>query len=526
MISKKRVVFLLLALFFVSALNAAVTYDSISPVKKTEREDKLAVVVINVSPVGSEIYINNNYQGKSDLKITNLTSGNYKLKVEKEGYDTGYFKIQAKQGYTYTYSITLKRTTGYIDVKGLPSGGLVYVDGFRKSSFPAEVDMGNHTVKVRLFGYKDYVKDVYVPGHKTQTVNPVFVPAPFEISDFSASKKKINPEYSNGFGRCEFSFEVTADGKADVYVCDESDNIVWYNRYQSFSTWSQSCIWKGTNNSGSPVPSGTYTAVLTDYGEFRKEVEIVVDRDMSYPLVNYTKAGSGIGNAVMAFPIDGSFRVPFISVQPTFNASAGKYADTGASVGFFADFAGCIELGISGNVYFPMEIDVQTQLSVNANIKYTYATPVSETATLGIALIGRYGFSGDQSVFPEGIDNGCGLGGGLAVGFDSNSCYFGLDSEYVFGSETGILTEDCRVWKNSAVLNYKISRTCTLGLWASLHSKFNASGVDFLNGKEAGVDFSFMPGSSATILNFKAGVLMTNDSRILAGGQFGLSYLF
>ena len=270
------------------------------PDYKKRRDDELAGVIIKTNVDGAEVYINGKHVGETPFATAELTQTYYNLEIRKSGYDTISCSIYPRRRYTYTYEFEMQKTCGYINVKNAPSGSVVYVDGSSHSSFPIEVTPGNHTVKVRKFGYEDYSERVYVENHKSVTVNVILTVAPFRIYNFSVSKKQINPDYSSGIGKVNFSFEVSNDGSAILSVRDRYDNELWVKEYASFSTWEHSVTWNGTDSDGNPLPDGQYTVNLYSF-DYDESIPISINRSLVYPLSSFTTSGSGIGSVPCAY---------------------------------------------------------------------------------------------------------------------------------------------------------------------------------------------------------------------------------
>ena len=531
----KKSLFILFIFLFTGFYINGQTYYSISPSSKKSREDKQAVVIIKTNVVNASVYINGKYCGSSDLTITDLSEGYYRLRIEKNGYETAYVRIRAVKGYTYSYYVSLEKIVGYIAVSGIHNNSIVYIDESKQyGTGEWTVSTGYHTVKIREFGYYDYEETVYVQKKRVTVVNPVYKSCPFEISDFEVSKKIINPEYSNGFGRTEISFEVSNTGKALVYAADSFDNIVWYTSYDSFDTWEQSCTWPGTNLDGIPLPDGDYTIVLTDDENYYETEIVTLDRSVNIPLVNYTKSGSGTGTLPGAYNFNQSFYSVFAYVYPEFTislAGAGFY-ETGLGGGFYADFAKCVELGFSAEGFIGLKNE-EAPFSLNASFKYTYSKELEPLNYFNVSGLLRYGYSGTSRYADYGFDCGNGLGAGVVIGREFNRFYFGLSSEYVLSAAQGILTQRDDVWKNGLTLNYKPVKTVLLGGWTALNSLVcyknelkEVQQPQWLRAVEAGLEVSVMPGSSSMLLDLKlSGVFVKNEDPLL-NAKFGLSYLF
>ena len=474
---------------------------------KKRRDDDYAGVIIKTNVEEAVIYIDGQAVGPSPYATVELSARYYDLEIRKAGYDTIKCRIHPKKYYTYTYNFVLIKTCGYLNVRGAPDGAAVYVDGSSHSSYPIEVDPGNHTVKVRKFGYDDYVNEVYVANHKTVTVDISMKVSPFSISRFKVSKSTINPDYSSAIGKTEFSFYVTNTGSAILSVSDRYGNVVWDHRYSSFSTWEQSITWNGTGSGGERLPDGIYTVKLTSYeNEFTEKVKI--DRSLSYPLEVYTTSGSGIGTMPFAFASEVNYVKLFADIGPVITAADNKaslYA-VPATFGMVIDFANHFELagsvgpnvclGNSGN---------QTTVKGGVSFKGSGGTKITSGLSLNFAGFASYNYD---------LISDSGIAVGLSTGIETSALYAGVTGEYIF---TGVDKDD--VYKYGAALSFIPSRTFKLSGWGAIRNNTSF---------EAGVEFVSMPANSSVCIDAKAWMEsgITSQKNVTINGKIGLSYLF
>ena len=532
----------LLSVFILSA--ASIAYDNQGfrdPDNRKRRDDDYAGVIIKTNVEGAEVYINGDLFGKTPLATVDLLDKNYSVEIRKTGYDTIKCRIHPKRFYTYTYMFVMEKTCGYIKVKGVPSGASVYVDGIGVSSFPKEVDPGSHTVKVRKFGYEDFVQNVYVENHKTQQVDVILTTAPFTISRFKVSKTVINPDYTSSIGKITVSFYVTNDGSAMVIVNDRYGNTVWDRNFSSFSTWEQSCSWDGRGSDGEILPDGQYTIKLLslDYN-FTENVKI--DRSLVYPLTAVTPSGSGVGTMPCAF---GS-SMNYFKLFSTFGAGFNPTGQTDSALenvpmnfGFTVDFARFFELTgsigvniipshsytIINNPYDRTEDTVghtPTQEILTAGGSFKGGTGVNLTSSLSLNLSGfvRYNYSSDNSAYCD-YDNGQGFAVGGAIGLDSGKSLINFTGEYVLGvtmrDRDGLRSRD--IGKYGAVVSFVPEKNFRTSIWAAMHS------TQYL---EAGGEIIVMPGTGALSLDAKAWIIsdLNSSNNLRVNAQIGLSYLF
>ena len=85
--------------------------------------------VFQSNPKGALVYINDRTYGRTPLKVPDLQSGKYKIRVEKAGFDSMSRDAYITPGRENVVDFTLKRNTGGIDLIVNPPGVSVYIDG-------------------------------------------------------------------------------------------------------------------------------------------------------------------------------------------------------------------------------------------------------------------------------------------------------------------------------------------------------------------------------------------------------------
>ena len=80
-------------------------------------------------PKGALVYINQRSHGKTPLTVADLQAGKYKIRVEKNGFDSMSRDAYVSAGRENIIDFTLKRNTGGIDLIVNPPGVTVYVNG-------------------------------------------------------------------------------------------------------------------------------------------------------------------------------------------------------------------------------------------------------------------------------------------------------------------------------------------------------------------------------------------------------------
>ena len=472
---------------------------------KRRSDDYVGVIIKTKNVEDAEVYINGKLFGETPVATVDLSATTYDLEIRKKGYDTIKCRIRPKRYYTYTYIFEMQKTCGYITVQNVPSGAAVYINGSKYSSFPVEVEPGNHTVKVRKFGYEELVEKVYVENHVHVRVNVILTPADFAIRDFKLSKNVINPDYSSAIGRTEISFYVTNDGSAIVSVNDRYGNALWSHKFESFNTWEQSITWNGCNSEGEALPDGTYTVSLISYvGEYSATVKI--DRSLNYPVTAFTPSGSGVGTLPCAFASTVGYGKLTASLGPGVLLSDNSFSITGLPItsGLQFNFAKHWEIGGSITI-IPSFTGAGLQLRAGGSFKGTLSAQILPSLNLNFAGLCNYNY----------VKNGAAVNGftaGAAAGLESKLFYTGVSAEYTFGQAKQL--------KCGAVVSLMPVNSVKVSAWAALYGKTSV---------EIGGEVISMPASSTISIDVKGYVVSPIENfgkNMSANAQIGLSYLF
>ncbi len=122
--------------------NVKITLDGFADVKTTlevirDRKTTKTIAMVRLpgsfkflsSPEGAQIYINGKSFGKTPLTVAGLQAGQYKIRIQKNGFDGISRDAYIRAGRTNTVEFVLLRNTGGIDLIVNPPGVSVYVNG-------------------------------------------------------------------------------------------------------------------------------------------------------------------------------------------------------------------------------------------------------------------------------------------------------------------------------------------------------------------------------------------------------------
>ena len=135
-------------------------------------------------PDGARFYVNDRPEGKGPISLTGLKPGSYTIRVEKEGFATSTKTVSLENGGAIVEEFRLDIVMGRIEVRTIPFGVEVFLDGSRIGITKAKGDdggasevfaienvrEGEHTLAFRCEGYAEVTKHPVVENRKTQTV--------------------------------------------------------------------------------------------------------------------------------------------------------------------------------------------------------------------------------------------------------------------------------------------------------------------------------------------------------------------
>ncbi len=106
---------------------------------KATLEELPGSIKIESNPSNCLVFLNGRQYENTPVKIDNLLPGNYKLKVERKGFDPVYKKVTVYKGQENSVVIDLKNNTGGIGLIVNPPGVSIYINGrFRGVTKPDE----------------------------------------------------------------------------------------------------------------------------------------------------------------------------------------------------------------------------------------------------------------------------------------------------------------------------------------------------------------------------------------------------
>jgi len=142
-------------------------------------------LVLTSVPDGARFYVNDEAQGKGPLDVPGLKPGSYRIRAEMDGYGPVERTVSVDKGQTVSEEFRLESVLGSLEVRTIPVGATVYVDGRNcgttKSDNPTaeasdvlvvpNLKEGEHTLLVKCAGYAEVVKHPVVSVSKATQAN-------------------------------------------------------------------------------------------------------------------------------------------------------------------------------------------------------------------------------------------------------------------------------------------------------------------------------------------------------------------
>ncbi|MCI1208500.1 MAG: PEGA domain-containing protein [Treponema sp.] len=500
------------------------------PVRSTQSEDKTATVTIRTNIRNATIYLNNEYQGYTPLKVKNLTPGQYLVSVKKNGYETRNFPIRLEAGQDKIYYIELEKITGWIKFKNLQSESLIYVDGQQYFTNPVELQEGFHTVKVRRFGYTDYTETVWIQRQSRQSLSVTMAPAVFSLSGLTASRNPFNPGNPGALGKTILGFYVTAPESGTMVLRTASGSVVNTWNFSRFTTWQQTITWDGTDMYGNRVPDGIYTATVAA-GSYTVSCPVTIDSSITYNLSSITTDGTGIGSVptVLLYPQNTLFAD--FSINPLFKITGDEKR---IPLALTAALGGTPLNGVEWTFRAALYPNGDTAVtSFGGSLKAAGSAGTSVNKFLYGGII-RYGYSSEITEYAPIMDSGNGLGTGIILGYKTAFFYTGFSSDYIFSCMTGDFSGNDSCWKNGLAVQFMPTSYMALKTWGTLNSRFGDTGTDkkiseaahWISAVDTGLEITMLLPNSAILLNAGAYTVLQLHSAASFGIKAGIGFLF
>ena len=139
---------------------------------------------LNISsiPPGAQVYLDGTAQGAvTPVILKNVPSGTHTYSLKLAGYADSEGTVTLEAGKTAVISATLTPIviTGTLDLKSIPPGADVYIDGTKLTGVTPQViqdlSEGAHSLILKMKGYKEYTQSFNILAGQTTTISVTLV---------------------------------------------------------------------------------------------------------------------------------------------------------------------------------------------------------------------------------------------------------------------------------------------------------------------------------------------------------------
>ena len=148
------------------------------------------LVLIKTKPEGADIRVNGVSIGTSPMLVTTLVAGEkHSIELVKTGYGTKKINILPEGRKPVVREETLALDSGTIKCNTEPAGAMVFVNGVEKGESPVEISnvaKGVVSVRVKLDGYRDEIRELRIAPGETQELNLALKGLPAKLTVVSS----------------------------------------------------------------------------------------------------------------------------------------------------------------------------------------------------------------------------------------------------------------------------------------------------------------------------------------------------
>jgi hypothetical protein len=371
----------------------------------TDSAAKVSTLKVESEPAGARLYINDSLAGETPYEKSALPPGSYEFRVEKAGYRPQSYRLNAVSGKDYELRFTLSRALSTLRLSVSPSQAVATLDGKRALPGEHSLSAGSHALRVELFGYNSFEKDLRLADQSDQEVAVSLEKAAFSVSGLKLAQPSFNPLDRGWSGKAALSFRVSAPGVGAATVRDSEGTIVLEFALGPFKDWEQTFTWDGRDAAGRLAADGLYSITIAargdDGGEFSRSVPVSVDSSQRVSGSNEASGASGYYCAATALVLPAGVMEVTASAALTVN-----YSLDGSALPFWLSckigLPAHIEAGAT--VYGALLAGSATDFAFAAYAKWRYLAqplPLLPGARIsgGVYLGADYSIAGDSDFY-------------------------------------------------------------------------------------------------------------------------------
>jgi hypothetical protein len=164
--------------------------ESMPAQKSFSLTPEFGLVLIKTNPEGADIRVNGVSIGSSPMLVTTLIAGEkHEIELAKTGYGTKKISVLPEGRKPIVREETLSLDSGTIKCNTEPEGAMVFVNGVERGASPVEISnvaKGVVSVRVKLDGYRDEIRELRIAAGETQNLNIALKGLPAKLTIVSS----------------------------------------------------------------------------------------------------------------------------------------------------------------------------------------------------------------------------------------------------------------------------------------------------------------------------------------------------
>lgn len=164
-------------------------------------EEETGLVLVHSNPSGADISIDEAYRGKTPLLITDFPLGTHRITAQQDGFQEREVELTMEDRSPKKIDVELVSDTAILDVRSVPPGARVMVNGSERGTTPATIPgirTGDSVVEVLLEGYFEFQDRVNLRAGETRDISARLRPKPSSLRIVSvpeAGRVYVNNEF-------------------------------------------------------------------------------------------------------------------------------------------------------------------------------------------------------------------------------------------------------------------------------------------------------------------------------------------
>lgn len=125
------------------------------------------------------------------LDLNDIPPGDYVVQLSKTGYYPHKFTIIIRSDGRSSVEVDLKPYSSLFTLEGLPEGAVVYINNQKIEGNSAEVMPGDVSLRIRAFGYDDYIQVINIGEEREQSFEPEMIRRDFALESIDSDRDTL-----------------------------------------------------------------------------------------------------------------------------------------------------------------------------------------------------------------------------------------------------------------------------------------------------------------------------------------------